>query len=368
MPRQPTEPDGWGEFTPLQEAFAVGPPAPADDGAEPEPKPVVVTLIKAGANASGTTYYTPEFLRQAVAEGHFTGALMRRDHPTRAELMERPEGSLSQVVSRTGDAYWDEQDQSVKAPLVWVAGDVPGSPAQQVKAAFSDPVVAAKAGLSIAWLGDVEYGDAMRTQDGRKLRKPVRLKPRPGDQMYVDFVTSPAAGGAVPHLASTREEHESMEVIADLTLDELTAQRPDLVEAIKAATAAPPPAPDPAPPVDIGAALQEALTPFADRLKALELRAETEAGTDRVNALIAGDGLQESVATIVRCDLSGRAFETDEALQEAYKASVNRVNALLESHGMPRVKDLNGAPQDKPEERPTAADVLRDSGLLPGKE
>jgi hypothetical protein len=159
-----------------------------------------------------------------------------------------------------------------------------------------------------------------------------------------------------------------MEGIADLTRDARTAQRPDLGEAIKAATAAPPPAPDPAPPVDIGAALQEALTPFADRLKALELRAETEAGTDRVNALIAGDGLQESVATIVRCDLSGRAFETDEALQEAYKASVNRVNALLESHGMPRVKDLNGAPQDKPEERPTAADVLRDSGLLPGKE
>lgn len=363
MPGKPREPTGWGEFTPLQES-AFAPPA-AD---EETPAPVVVTLIKAGANGNKTTFYTPEFLRQTLAEGHFSGALMRLDHPTPTERIEKPEGSLSAIAARTGDAFWDEQEQAIKAPLVWVADGVPGSPAQRMKAIFSDPVLAQKAGLSIAWHGGVEYGDAIRTQDGHRLRRPVKLAPRPGDQMFIDFVTSPAAGGRVPLLASNRpEEDTAMEAIADLTLDELTAQRPDLIEAIRAASA-PPPAPEAAPPVDIGAELREALAPVTARLDAIENRAATAEGTQRVNDLIATAGLQEAAANIVRADLSGRTYESDEQLQEAYKASVDRINALMESTGAPKVTGLGAPPPAEDTPATSAADALRAAGLLPRKD
>lgn len=342
--------------------------------ADEAPQPTIVTLIRAGSNASLTTYYTPEFLQRTVQEGFFSGALMRLNHPSRSEQMERPEGDLGAVASRTGDAYWDPQEQAVKAPVVWLAGDIPGSRAQLVQSLFRDPAVASKAGLSIHWPGRIEWAEPVKTADGATLRNPKRLLPTPGASMYVDYVAAPAAGGRVPHLASIREEDAPMPDLADLTLDELTTQRPDLIESIRALTAPPaaaPPAtppPEPVPPIDIGAALREALAPVVTRLDALETSLATAEGTSRVNALIETAGLQEAAASVVRAELSGRTFDTDEQLQEAFASAVARINALMESIGAPKVSGLGAEPPADQDPVVSAADALREAGLLPRKD
>jgi hypothetical protein len=368
--RERDAPDGITEYTPLQEAALVD-----ADGASGETQPTIVTLIRAGSNESQTTHYTPEFLQRTVADGFFSGALMRLNHPSRSEQLERPEGDLGAVASRTGDAYWDPQEQAVKAPVVWLAGDIPGSRAQLVQSLFRDPAVASKAGLSIHWPGRIEWGEPVKTADGTTLRNPKRLLQTPGASMYVDYVAAPAAGGRVPHLASIREEDAPMPDLADLTLDELTTQRPDLIESIRALTAPPPaatqpptPPPEPVPPVDIGSVLREALAPIATRLDALETSLATAEGTSRVNALIETAGLQEAAASVVRAELSGRTFDTEEQLQEAFAVSVARINALMESIGAPQVSGLGAEPPADQTAPVSAADALREAGLLPKKD
>lgn len=363
--RTPTDP--LSEFivldAPLSEASIEQQEQPGQQG-----QPLIATLIKAGSSRSGTTEYTPEFLQRCVAEGRFSGALMRCNHPSMSEAQDRPEGDLTRVAGRTGDAYWDPAEKAVKAPIEFLAADVPGSPAQFVRGLFRDPVVSREAGLSIHWPRRVEYAPV--EVDGRGKARPRRPVALVGDgKFYVDFVLNPAAGGSVPILAADREETDPMEVIADLTLDDIKRDRPDLIEALRAEAAppTPPPAPE-APPVDIGAVLREALTPIETKLADLQARLDTQAGNDAVETMVAEAGLSEAHAAIVRAELSGRPFETPEALQEAFGASVARIDQLLESNGTPRVKDLGGAPPADPTDRPTAADALREAGLLPPKE
>jgi hypothetical protein len=347
----------------LREALVMG-----EDG-----QPKLATVVRAGPNAQGTTYYTPEFLKLCLAEGRFTGSLMRLNHPSVSEAQDRPEGDLGRVVGRTGDAFWDEADRAIKAPLVLLGDDTPGTPAHFVRTVFADQAVADQAGLSIHYPHRVEWGEAIKDpKTGRAMRHPVSL-PEPG-KMYVDFVLAPAAGGRVPLLAGQREESDPVE-IATLTLEELQAENPALVEAIRA-TAAPPAqpqtTPDPAP-IDITGQLREAIAPLiaqnqtlADTVQALQTRLDQQDGTNAVQMLIREAGLKEAEAALVAAELTGRPFDTSEALKSAFDASVSRVDQLLESVGAPAVRD-NGAalPPEGQGEEPSALDILRESGQLP---
>jgi hypothetical protein len=360
------QPQPLDSFTGLREAMLAG-----EDG-----QPKIATLIAAGPNTTGTTYYSPDFLRRCVAEGRFSGSLMRANHPSLSEEMGNPEGRLDHVAGRTGDAFWDEQDQAVKAPIVLLGEDVAGSPAQLVKRLFSDEAVAEQAGLSIHCPYKVQFGDAIKDPaTGRMMRNPVALTGK--QKMFVDFVLAPAAGGRVPLLASEREESdEPMEVIADLTLDDLKTQRPDLIaEALREAS---PPEPPEAPPttpmpVDLSEQLREALAPVIDQNKALtekvsalQARLDQADGTSAVNVMIAEAGLREAEATMVRAELTGRAFDTPDALKGAFDAAVARIDQLLESVGAPAVRD-NGPAADgtTKSDTTTAADLLRKAGFIP---
>jgi hypothetical protein len=308
-----------------------------------------------------------------VAEGRFSGSLMRANHPSLTEAAGNPEGRLDQVAARTGDAFWDEQEKAVKAPIVLLGEDVAGSPAQLVKRLFSDEAVAGQAGLSIHCPFRVEFGQAIKDPDtGRAMRNPVAVS---GNQkMFVDFVLAPAAGGRVPLLATEREESdEPMEVIAELTLADLKTQRPDLIEQALREATPPEPPPIPPEPVDLSEQLREALAPIleqnkslAEQVTALQTRLDQADGTNTVNTLIAEAGLREAEATMVRAELTGRAFETPEALKGAFDAAVARIDQLLESVGAPAVRD-NGPAADGAEkpDTTTAADLLRKAGFIP---
>lgn len=357
------KPEPLDSFTGLREAMVTG-----DDG-----QPKIATLIVAGPNTTRTTYYSPDFLKRCVAEGRFSGSLMRANHPSLTEAAGNPEGRLDQVAARTGDAFWDEQEKAVKAPIVLLGEDVAGSPAQLVKRLFSDEAVAGQAGLSIHCPFRVEFGQAIKDPDtGRAMRNPVAVS---GNQkMFVDFVLAPAAGGRVPLLATEREESdEPMEVIAELTLADLKTQRPDLIEQALREAAPPEPPPTPPEPVDLSEQLREALAPIleqnkslAEQVTALQTRLDQADGTNTVNTLIAEAGLREAEATMVRAELTGRAFETPEALKGAFDAAVARIDQLLESVGAPAVRD-NGPAADGTEkpDTTTAADLLRKAGFIP---
>lgn len=169
-----------------------------------------------------------------------------------------------------------------------------------------------------------------------------------------------------------------MEVIADLsdlTLENLVAGRPDLIEAVRKLSTPPTAPPEAPPPIDLGAALKEAIGPLVERnealseaVAALQARLDAQDGTAAVNALMAEAGLSEAHADIVRADLTGRRFETPEALREAFDASVKRIDALLEANGTPRVSGLGGAPPEEQNQRPTAAEILREAGILSDKD
>lgn len=71
------------------------------------PGRVLLTIITPGVGSSGE--YTPEVLEQAAQDRVFPkGTLGMIDHPTVAEGMERPEGSLHHLaLALTEDARWD---------------------------------------------------------------------------------------------------------------------------------------------------------------------------------------------------------------------------------------------------------------------
>ena len=203
---------------------------------KPSSNKLVATLIKAGPNKGNTRTYTPEFLQRCVAEGRFTGSFGYLNHPTVSEAQDRPERDLSRVAMRTGPAFYDANSQSVKAPVVWLAENVPGSMGNLGRDLFRDPVVCERAGLSIYWTGRVEFQEVQRPDKPAKaIMVPTALL---GEGKFdVDLVTSPGAGGALPVMESTRPVDETAPTEGGknpMTLDELKAEHPELVEAIRA--------------------------------------------------------------------------------------------------------------------------------------
>lgn len=199
----------------IREATLV-PTEPNEEGVSPNS-----VLIRAGTNKTGRRHYTPEFLKAHI--DRFDGAFCNVDHPSRTQERDRPEGSLGTLAAVVENPRFDDA-QAV------VLGDVrylDTAAGIDMKAAFSNATVRENAGLSIF---SSERCRSRRQKIGEAtVDVPVELL---GDKKFcIDFVTRPTAGGSVSEI---REEDELMPeiVLADVTMDELTAENPDLVEAI----------------------------------------------------------------------------------------------------------------------------------------
>lgn len=326
-----------------------------DEVSEADETPrLIATLIKAGDNKSGTRRYTPEFLQKCVSEGRFTGSYGYANHPSTSEARERPERDLRYLAARTGEAFWDESSQSVKAPLVWLAEEHPQSMGGLVSALFADPVVRQRSGLSIYYQGPVQVEEAeSRVRPGRKVVVPKAL----GDdrKFDVDIVTAPGAGGSLPLLEAERPETEE---VKPMTLDEMKAQFPDLMAQLReeiVAEVSPPAEPEPvvepepepetepavAEAVEVDAPKPEATAPGTEAL----LREVAELKSWRMlETALAAEPVDETIREAARKALADDVFETREAFQAKFRATVDGLKEVASKAAGPRVADLGGAP------------------------
>lgn len=150
------------------------------------PGRMLIRLIKAGWSLNGN-YYPAEVLKRDGARAWPKGMQSFIDHATETEDYERPAGSVEKLAAiLTEDARWDEDTKSLVAwtrlfepwrtPLIEMA---------KAEAEEGIPVI----GTSIRAYVTAEHGEA----EGRKGNVVNTIE----QGRSVDFVTKPAAGGAL---------------------------------------------------------------------------------------------------------------------------------------------------------------------------
>lgn len=281
-------------------------------------------LLRAGLNKTGKRMYTPEFVQEHLSR--FDGAFCSADHPSLSEGKDLPERSMLRLAAVVRNPRWDEAMNAAIGDVEYL-----NTPAgQTMREAFRNDVVRERAGMSIYWSGPVQVERRkLKEAGGRAVDVPIRLL---GDgQFDVDFVTRPSAGGKVGPLREGVDDA----MLSDVTLEQLTAERPDLIEAARQGYVRQEDMP-PAPP-DNTAALAEANR----RIEALEQR----------NLALEAQGIVRD--KLAECDLPAKAkayvakhfadVVNTAGLAEAIDAEIAEVKELgLAESG--RVQGITGEP------------------------
>jgi hypothetical protein len=163
-------------------------------GAAGAPGRYLVQLIKAGWSLNGV-YYSADVLRRDGAAAWPKGTLNYVDHDTDAEEESRPSGSLSRLASyQTTDARWDDQRQALVAEVRAFA------PWQEAVASWAE---SGAIGMSIrAWV---------YAQDGEAEGRTGLLVSSVVEGRSCDYVTVPAAGGAILAVLESVRQHGTKE-------------------------------------------------------------------------------------------------------------------------------------------------------------
>lgn len=151
-----------------------------------KPGRMLIRLIKAGWSLNGN-YYPAEVLKRDGATAWPKGTQAFIDHATEDEDAERPAGSVKNLAAiQTENARWDEETQSLVAwTRLLEPWRTPLTDMAKAEAEEDVPVI----GMSIRAYATAEHGE----RDGRSGRIITAI-----DQgRSVDFVTRPAAGGAL---------------------------------------------------------------------------------------------------------------------------------------------------------------------------
>jgi hypothetical protein len=154
----------------------------------PKSKPgrLLVRLIKAGWSLNGN-FYPAEVLKRDGATAWPRGTQAFIDHATADEDYERPAGSVEKLAGiQTEDARWDEASQSLVAEVRLIEPwRTPITDMAQAEAEEGIPVI----GMSIRAYVLADQGEV----DGRRGNIVSSIE----QGRSVDFVTKPAAGGAI---------------------------------------------------------------------------------------------------------------------------------------------------------------------------
>lgn len=178
---------------------------------------IIAVLIEAGTNHSKKRYYPERTLQEAA--GLFSGLKMFLDHPTEEEDMQKPERSLREWVATIVESWYEDGKilgrVQVHSDWLW-------------ESLSTDEVFRNHIGISINAAGRHSYG----TIDGQVMEIIEELvSPR-----SVDWVTEPGARGRVLQLIESAKQksikEKEIKMLKTLTLKELQAERPDLVESI----------------------------------------------------------------------------------------------------------------------------------------
>lgn len=181
---------------------------------------VRVTLIKPGWSANGR-YYSRTVLAKAAPM--FEGTKAYFDHPSNADLKNRPERSVRDIAGWYENVT-QEADGRIAGDLVVIATEA----MPIIKAAITrNPNLA---GLSINALGSTRMGEA----EGRK----GQLVEDIAKANSTDIVTTPAAGGTFERLLASDTDGFTRDLLEAMPLTELQdvlrEARPDLITAFKA--------------------------------------------------------------------------------------------------------------------------------------
>lgn len=143
------------------------------------PGRLLVKLIQAGWNSSGTRYYPAAMLERDGPTVCKAGVLNFVDHATESQDQERPEGSIKDLASvQASDAWWDAGTQSLMAEVRLFA------PWREAITDMADVI-----GMSIRADGLGEIGEA-EGRTGLIVNQLTRMQ-------SVDYVTRPGAGGGI---------------------------------------------------------------------------------------------------------------------------------------------------------------------------
>lgn len=156
------------------------------EASKERPGRLLIRLIKAGWSLNGN-YYSTEVLKRDGARAWPKGTQAFINHATEDEDFERPAGDVAKLAAvQTEDARWDEAEQGLVA---WTRPLEPWkTPLMDMAKAGAEegvPVI----GMSIRAYVTAEHGE----RDGRTGNIVTSIE----QGRSVDFVTKPAAGGAI---------------------------------------------------------------------------------------------------------------------------------------------------------------------------
>lgn len=165
-----------------------------------KPGRMFVRLIKAGWSLNGN-YYPAEVLKRDGATAWPRGTQAFIDHATEEEDYARPAGSVEKLAAiQTEDAHWDEESQSLVA---WTRLFEPwrGPLMDMAKAEAEEGL--SVIGMSIRAYVLAEHGEV----DGRRGNIVSSIE----QGRSVDFVTRPAAGGAILNILESLQQGKAAE-------------------------------------------------------------------------------------------------------------------------------------------------------------
>lgn len=170
------------------------------EASKDKPGRMLVRLIKAGWSLNGN-YYPAEVLERDGAAAWPRGTQAFIDHATDEEEYDRPVGSVKNLAAvQTEDARWDEASQSLVAwTRVFEPWRTPLMDMAKAEAEEDVPVI----GMSIRAYVLAEQGE----REGRRGNIVTSIE----EGRSVDFVTKPAAGGAILAILESVQAGEVVE-------------------------------------------------------------------------------------------------------------------------------------------------------------
>jgi hypothetical protein len=272
-------------------------------------------MLKPGLSLNGSTYYTPEFIREAAAD--FQGCPCYADHQS------TPSGSIRNVVGAFRNVRAEEAGSTQQTPVLKGELNLLKSENWMREKLLAAQEAGIPMGLSI----NAIVGLKRAVREGRDVMEPQRIIP--GTPRSVDLVMFPAAGGRVVRaiggadfdtaLAESRKRFQASSVAPHSGSGRRSNYKGEQMEHTEYRSGS--------------GVVQEGLEPIREEITALRGQLESAQQKQRVaearlllNDKLAESRLPEPLAKLVREHFEGQAPTAEQldaqisSVREAYAA------------------------------------------------
>jgi len=296
---------------------------------------LIAVLIEKGMNFDKKRFYPDSTIKESAPL--FAGIKMFIDHPTDQEDREKPERSVRDEVAIIEKSWYEDGKVMAQVHVhdVWLAEKL------------LDDVFRENAGLSINASGKRSYKiiDGVQVEVIEKIASP----------RSVDWVTEAGARGRVAYLleSAKHKKGESDMKFEDLTLTEVKANRPDLVESIRTQVKEEMKTENQA---VIKEAVDAEVKKITEKNEAEKAQGEYQS---KVKGLIEKSKLPEAAITKLCEVMKSKTFVSEADLETQVKESVQKELAYLTSIGGVKLTSDGAGKEDGVKE--SAAKNLRES-------